>query len=203
MLAEMRTQVHVPDLANRSAGLLKRSVFSAASRPRRLGFLPFSAGKNGSPRISALPDRSFVPASRIRPARSTNLHVLAASSTGLLPGGQRQLRVALPALMLVVAANDVLDDMAVCDTITEAVGAGLSAVILTDPGSASAGQLFEAACKMKEVLRGRALVLVMDRIDIATAAAIDGVILSPNSEWLTSLRVLELHYWHQYCEIRL
>lgn len=38
--------------------------------------------------------------------------------------------------------------------------------------------LYEAAVKLKEVLRGRAALLLTDRADIATAVAAEGVVLS-------------------------
>ena len=37
---------------------------------------------------------------------------------------------------------------------------------------------YEAACLLKETLRGRAALLLVDRTDIATAAEADGVLLS-------------------------
>lgn len=46
---------------------------------------------------------------------------------------------------------------------------------------AGAGPLYEAACAVKAALRGRALLLVADRPDVAAAADTDGVILSPGA----------------------
>ena len=49
-----------------------------------------------------------------------------------------------------------------------------------DPDSGgSGGQLYEAACRVREALRGRAALLVVDRTDIVDAAEADGVLLSP------------------------
>ena len=49
-----------------------------------------------------------------------------------------------------------------------------------DPdGGGSGGQLYEAACRVREALRGRAALLVVDRTDIVDAAEADGVLLSP------------------------
>eukprot|EP00884_Botryococcus_braunii_P002008 jgi/Botrbrau1/11808/Bobra.0224s0011.1 len=61
----------------------------------------------------------------------------------------------------------------------EAVGAGVTGVWLVDKGNEGGGGLYEAAIALKGVLRGRAILLVEDRTDIATAAEADGVILSP------------------------
>jgi len=50
----------------------------------------------------------------------------------------------------------------------------------SDPDSGgSGGQLYEAACRVREALRGRAALLVVDRTDIVDAAEADGVLLSP------------------------
>lgn len=40
-------------------------------------------------------------------------------------------------------------------------------------------QLYEAAIELREALRGRAALLVVDRTDIVDAAQADGVLLSP------------------------
>lgn len=39
--------------------------------------------------------------------------------------------------------------------------------------------LYDAACHLRELLRGRAALLVVDRTDIVDAAEADGVLLSP------------------------
>lgn len=47
-------------------------------------------------------------------------------------------------------------------------------------GEGSGGaQLYEAAIRLKEALRGRAALFVVDRTDIVDAAEADGVLLSP------------------------
>ena len=49
-----------------------------------------------------------------------------------------------------------------------------------DPNSGgSGGELYEAACRVREALRGRAALLIVDRTDIVDAAEADGVLLSP------------------------
>lgn len=42
--------------------------------------------------------------------------------------------------------------------------------------------LYDAACRLKELLRGRAALLVVDRTDIVDAAEADGVLLSSRGE---------------------
>ena len=44
--------------------------------------------------------------------------------------------------------------------------------------------LYDAACRLKAMLRGRAALLVADRTDIADAAEADGVILTPTGKSL-------------------
>jgi thiamine monophosphate synthase len=39
--------------------------------------------------------------------------------------------------------------------------------------------LYDAACHLRELLRGRAALLIVDRTDIVDAAEADGVLLSP------------------------
>lgn len=46
------------------------------------------------------------------------------------------------------------------------------------------GGLYDAAIAVKEILRGRSILLVEDRTDIATAAEADGVILSTTGPYL-------------------
>lgn len=55
--------------------------------------------------------------------------------------------------------------------------ARLSASICVTGGGGA--QLYEAAIKLREALRGRAALLVVDRTDIVDAAEADGVLLSP------------------------
>ena len=119
------------------------------------------------------------------------LHVCRA----LFPGKQAQSRVQLPALMLSVTASDIVDAAAphgkggsVSEQVSKAVGAGATAVILRDPDSGSAGTLYEAAVKLKSLLRGRAALLLVDRTDIVQAADADGVLLTDNGWWFPDTR---------------
>lgn len=51
-------------------------------------------------------------------------------------------------------------------------------MLLADTSGSDGAALYEAACKLKEQLRGRAVLLIADRTDIVDAAEADGVILS-------------------------
>ena len=92
----------------------------------------------------------------------------------LLPAGKRQARVELPALFVTIPSADVAASLG---DIAAAVAGGATAVIVTESPGEGAAQLYEAAIAVKEVLRGRAILLLADRTDIAGAVA-DGVVLS-------------------------
>lgn len=95
---------------------------------------------------------------------------------GVFPAGQKQARVVLPALLLELSASELLDSPSAAATVDQAVAAGATAVVLSE-GSAGAAALYDAACKLKDLLRGRAALLLADRADIATAVAAEGVVL--------------------------
>lgn len=105
----------------------------------------------------------------------------ASSRATLYPAGRRQVRLHLPALILTVIADALLSDSAVVEELGTAVTAGATAVVLAEGCSTSAAQLYDAAIKLKDLLRGRAVLIVRDRTDIADAAGADGVLLSPGS----------------------
>ncbi len=88
----------------------------------------------------------------------------------------------LPAVWLGVEAADVLAaDCAARDAVAAAIAGGATAVVLSEAG-AGGSALYDAACRLKELLRGRAMLLVVDRTDIVDAADADGVLLSPQGE---------------------
>jgi hypothetical protein len=110
----------------------------------------------------------------------------AAAGVGIFPAGQRQARMELPALLVFLQAGALLDaELApqLLDQINDAVTAGATAVVLD--GSDSAAALYEAAVKLKELLRGRAALLLLDRLDIAAAVGAEGVVLSPTGALAT------------------
>lgn len=92
----------------------------------------------------------------------------------LLPAGKRQARVELPALFVTIPSANVASSLS---DIAAAVAGGATAVVVTESPGEGAAQLYESAVAVKEVLRGRAMLLLADRTDIAGAVA-DGVLLS-------------------------
>lgn len=101
---------------------------------------------------------------------------------GLFPAGKRQARVQLPALMLTVQGSDVLDPAQAAgalEAVNAAVAGGATAVVLQQ-GAEGSGELYEAAVRLKELLRGRAALLVEDRTDIVDVVGADGALLSPD-----------------------
>jgi thiamine monophosphate synthase/GTP-binding protein EngB required for normal cell division len=81
----------------------------------------------------------------------------------------------LPASLLTLR---VADWPAAAASLEAALQAGATGFVLLEDG-AGAGPLYETACALRSVLRGRALLLVADRPDVAAAADADGVLLSP------------------------
>ena len=108
----------------------------------------------------------------------------ASGGVGLFPAGKRQARVQLPALMLAVTAADVLDPAqagGALEALSAAVAGGATAVVLAqgaDGGGSGGAELYEAAVRLKELLRGRAVLLIADRTDIVDAAGADGALLT-------------------------
>ena len=101
-----------------------------------------------------------------------------ASSTSVFPAGRKQARVKLPACILKCTAQQVLQQDDFSHALSTAISAGITGVLLSDSTGNDAAALYEAASKLKERLRGRAMLLIADRTDIADAAEADGVIVS-------------------------
>ena len=99
-------------------------------------------------------------------------------TASVFPAGKKQARVKLPACILSVSAQDVLQQETFDQLLSQAVAGGITAVLLTDTSGSDGAALYEAAGKLKGQLRGRAVLLVADRTDIADAAEADGVVLS-------------------------
>ena len=96
----------------------------------------------------------------------------------VFPAGRTQARVKLPACILKVAATEVLQEQQFTEVLSSATAGGITGVLLADTAGNDGAALYEAACKLKEQLRGRAVLLIADRTDIVDAAEADGVILS-------------------------
>lgn len=130
------------------------------------GVVPPSHGPELVARTQILPNR-----------RASVCAAQPAASAGLFPAGKQQARVELPALMLHVEAANVQKDDVLTEALSKAVSGGANSVVLWE-GGAGAAALYDAALKLKEVLRGRANLLLVDRTDIAIAAAAEGVLLT-------------------------
>ncbi|XP_060181363.1 probable transmembrane GTPase FZO-like, chloroplastic isoform X1 [Lycium barbarum] len=98
----------------------------------------------------------------------------------LFPGGYKRPEIKVPSLVLSLSCEDVLrDDKTVVDEIDKAVsGSGRVDVVVLSGGGASSGKLYEAACLLKDVIKGRAYLLIDGRVDIAAAVSASGVLLS-------------------------
>jgi len=106
-------------------------------------------------------------------------------TASVFPAGRKQARVKLPACILKVAAQEVLQQLDFEDKLSEAIAGGLTGVLLADASGSDGAALYEAACKLKAQLRGRAVLLIADRSDIVDAAEADGVIMSSKGETST------------------
>ena len=104
------------------------------------------------------------------------------SARGVFPAGKKQARVQLPALILQFTSQEVLQQPEVSRQIDEAAAGGASGVLLSDVSGSGGAELYEAALKVKELLRGRAVLLLADRTDIVGAAEADGVLLGSQGE---------------------
>lgn len=82
--------------------------------------------------------------------------------------------------MLRLNPLDVLDNRDdVLSLIDDAVSKNwIGIVVLNDGGDASGGKMYEAACLLKQVIGGRAYLLLSERVDIAAAVNASGVLLS-------------------------
>ncbi|GMH39991.1 hypothetical protein BSKO_07895 [Bryopsis sp. KO-2023] len=99
---------------------------------------------------------------------------------GLFPAGQQQAKVKLPALFLKVSASEVLKGD-ILPGLSSGISGGVTAVVLSEDvdASTSAGELYDAALKLQEIIRDRASLIIVDRTDIADACNANGVLLTP------------------------
>lgn len=83
--------------------------------------------------------------------------------------------------MLQLDPDDVLVGDDALDLIDKAVSKWVGILVLNGR-EASGGRLYEAACKLKSVVRDRAYLLISERVDIAAAANASGVLLSDQGQ---------------------
>ncbi|PHT72692.1 hypothetical protein T459_23477 [Capsicum annuum] len=95
----------------------------------------------------------------------------------LFPGGFKRPEIKVPSLVLKLSCEDVLRDEKVVDEIDQAISGRVDIVVLSGSG-ASGGKLYEAACLLKSVIKGRAYLLIDERVDVAAAVSASGVLLS-------------------------
>lgn len=109
-------------------------------------------------------------------------------SAGIFPAGKKQAKVRIPAIHLSLTTDEILHNDIV-ESVDAYIAAGASALIIRDPSSGG-GDLFKAAARLKEVVRGRMPILLEDRTDIVSATQVDGVVLTergacPSWRWST------------------
>ncbi|XP_010522727.1 PREDICTED: probable transmembrane GTPase FZO-like, chloroplastic isoform X2 [Tarenaya hassleriana] len=94
------------------------------------------------------------------------------------PGGYKRPEIPVPGLLLKLDADELLSGSR--DEALALVGRALakSIEIVVLDGGATGGRLYEAACLLKSVVKGRAYLLISERVDIATAVGASGVVLS-------------------------
>uniref|UniRef100_A0A7I4EYZ8 G domain-containing protein n=1 Tax=Physcomitrium patens TaxID=3218 RepID=A0A7I4EYZ8_PHYPA len=105
------------------------------------------------------------------------------SSKGVFPGGLRRAEVRLPGLVLRVRLEEMRSEeekVLLLEEINAAVIGGVTMIILEDSSDAGPGgaKLYDAGCMLKTMLRGRAELLISERVDIAAASGADGVLLT-------------------------
>lgn len=104
------------------------------------------------------------------------------SARGVFPGGFRRAEVRLPGLVLRVRVEEMQNEQktALLEEVSAAVAGGVTMIILEAGGDGGSGgaKLYDAGCMLKALLRGRAELLIAERVDIAAASGADGVLLS-------------------------
>jgi thiamine-phosphate pyrophosphorylase len=85
-------------------------------------------------------------------------------------------RLRLPVLCFVASSAHVKDGD-VAAAVSDAVAGGATMVMLREPGMA-AGTLAQLATRIKGITRGKALLVIHDRVDVAQAVEADGVQLA-------------------------
>ena len=114
----------------------------------------------------------------VAPSASTKQPAKPSKAT-VYPAGRKQAIFPTPACVIKVDSNEVLDQQPEFEEmLADALAGGATGVLLSDTPASTGASLYEAASMLKELLRGRATLLVADRIDIVDAADADGVLLT-------------------------
>lgn len=107
----------------------------------------------------------------------------AAMKSGIFPSGRKQPQLEMPAFIVAVTVQQT-QDPEILDRISQCIKGGASSVLLTeDAGRApcSAGELYDAAVQLQEMLRDRAKLFITGRSDIAEAVNAKGIVLTDQS----------------------
>ncbi|CAH8283628.1 unnamed protein product [Eruca vesicaria subsp. sativa] len=96
----------------------------------------------------------------------------------LYPGGYKRPELSVPGLLLRLDADEVMSGNReeTLDLVDRALAKSVQIVVLN--GGVNAGKLYEAACLLKSLVKGRAYLLISERVDIAAAVGASGVALS-------------------------
>ncbi|EFH65699.1 hypothetical protein ARALYDRAFT_470295 [Arabidopsis lyrata subsp. lyrata] len=96
----------------------------------------------------------------------------------LYPGGYKRPELAVPGVLLRLDADEVMSGNReeTVDLVDRALAKSVQIVVID--GGATAGKLYEAACLLKSLVKGRAYLLIAERVDIASAVGASGVALS-------------------------
>jgi small GTP-binding protein len=140
-------------------------------RTRRLGSGRGREGTGRAPRRNVVRVQGFLGLGSGRETTTTT------TTTKDLFAGAKRAEVRIPGFCAIVDVRDVLENP---DAVDRVLHAGATVVALQDssPGETSGKTLYEAAAKLKTLVRGRACVLIGDRTDIALSAELDGVVLT-------------------------
>lgn len=83
------------------------------------------------------------------------------------------------------------------DLVDRALAKSIQIVVLD--GGVTAGKLYEAACLLKSLVKGRAYLLIAERVDIATAVGASGVALSDDGKTNFCKKFIQfLAFWMQF-----
>ncbi|KAL0697249.1 hypothetical protein Bca4012_053371 [Brassica carinata] len=138
--------------------------------PRRCIRLSSSFSPPRHKRLSSLSIRnaSYESADQTSPSRPRTLY----------PGGYKRPELAVPGLILRLDADEVMSGNRdeTLDLVDRALAKSVQIVVLD--GGVTAGKLYEAACLLKSLVKGRAYLLISERVDIAAAVGASGVALS-------------------------
>ncbi|KAF5455034.1 hypothetical protein F2P56_024653 [Juglans regia] len=96
----------------------------------------------------------------------------------LFPGGFKRPEIRVPCLVLQLDPDDVIGRQDALDLIDKAVAKWVRIVLLNGGEGSGAGRVYEAACLLKSIIRDRAYLLIVERVDVAAAVGASGVVLS-------------------------